>query len=94
MPPQRGAGFAVTRHLRCLMSSVTHFIRELTMFGSLGSVKGVTRVSVGFSDLFCWHLFPDASSQVHSFMQDSCNLNTIYCDLSIEDNVLASPYPR
>ena len=34
------------------MSSVTHFIRELTMFGSLGSAKSVTRVTVGFSDLF------------------------------------------
>jgi hypothetical protein len=33
------------------MSSVTHSIRELTLFGSLGSAKGVTRVSIGFSDL-------------------------------------------
>ena len=34
------------------MSSVTHFIRELTLFGSLGSAKGVTRVTLGFSKLF------------------------------------------
>ena len=33
------------------MSSVTHFIRELTLFGPLGSAKGATRVTVGFSGL-------------------------------------------
>ena len=33
------------------MSSVTHFIRELTLFGSLSSAKGVTRITVNFYEL-------------------------------------------
>ena len=41
------------------MSSVTHFIRELTMFGSLGSAKGVTRVTFGFSELLDSRMLSD-----------------------------------
>ena len=37
------------------MSSVTHFIRELTMFGSLGSAMGMTPVAVGLNDLLASH---------------------------------------